>query len=156
VFIKDPDPYMRGVAGEALCLLGNPEGIPALLESDMHNLSGLFRLNLFRQPPVWQALSKKKMRRDLQGWGPHIEELLPQEAGMPVEISVHGREILENWEWERAISCEEGRATLLESLEQLTCEGCQYIVETDRIRVVSHAEALAFWREWWKIQPEKK
>jgi HEAT repeat protein len=155
-FIKDPDPYMRGLAAEALCLLGSREGIPVLLESDMLNASGMVRLNEFRQPSVWQALRQKTLRRNLEGWGPRIEELLAPEVGMPLEISVQGRQVLENGEWDRSISCEEGRPTLATVLEYMRFSGCEYIVEPDRIRVVPHAEALVFWREWWKNQQEKK
>jgi hypothetical protein len=114
----------------------------------MHNV-GVFRLNVFRQPSVWEALRKRGLRRDLEGWGPHIEELLSQEVGMPLGISVQGREILENCEWDRTIPCEDGRATVVESLERLTFMGCQYIVEPDRIRVVSREEAIKFWTAWW-------
>jgi hypothetical protein len=105
---------------------------------------------------VWEDLGKKKLRRDLEGWGAHVEELLPQECGMPLEISVQAREILENWERYRMVSSDMGRRSLLDSLEHECWVGCEYIVEPHCIRVVSRAEADVFWREWWRSQQEKK
>jgi hypothetical protein len=155
-FLKDEVPYVRGIAADALCLLESREGIPVLLEEGMEQK--LTALNKFRQPEVWERLHLKKLKQDLEGRGKEIEEQWSREAGVSFDNSraVEALRLLEVDDWSRILS-NGGRANLWEAMMESALSSYEFILERDRIRIVSRQEALAFWRKWWEsVSPKDR
>lgn len=134
------DPWNGGGPPEGLCRLGMREGVEDLLQS-RHSR---FPLNRLRSPEAWRRLGEGRLTEDLDGTVAERFERIARAAGLKLEIRVvppDGR----HW-----TSARGGQTRLLDALDDTEDLPYTAILEPDRIRVVSEAEAEAFWREWWR------
>ncbi|HLF94707.1 MAG TPA: HEAT repeat domain-containing protein [Planctomycetota bacterium] len=143
---------IRVSAAEGLCHLGSREGVPTLLQ-DWRNL--VF-LNALRQPKLWHALGKEKFTTDGNALKSEYTELLAKEAGRPLEGA---KELTDREEgyllWAgRAdplrMDPSWRRVTIVEGLEMVASPNGSFVLEADRIRILSPDDALNFWTAWWE------
>jgi HEAT repeat protein len=146
------DEDTRVAAGSALTELGTREGIPVLIRQG----SNLTVLNAWRRKDEWKALSR--VRLSLPPRGNTTEALfkeLEKRTGMTVQLPESGKAIwaLEaiNW-WDDVNPCEESVTRILISLERSDVGA---ILEAGTIRLVTHEEALRFWRAWWDAEQKE-
>lgn len=150
--LSDEYREIRVSAAMGLCHLGSYEGVPTLLEDWRH----LAFLNALRQPKVWHALNGKKCTTDGGALKSDYAGILGKESGLFLDgvKELCDREegyilgstpaVPADWEpfWQRL--------TILEGLEMLAAPNCAFVLESDRIRILSPEDALAFWTAWWE------
>jgi HEAT repeat protein len=149
---------IRVSAAEGLCHLGSREGVPTLLQ----NCRNLVFLNALRQPREWHSLWKKTLTIDGHALKSRYSEILEKEGGLPLE---DGKAITEKEEghilWTTRVD-PVGRDTfwrrvsIVEGLEMLVSPNCSFVLEADRVRVLSADDALKFWTAWWDEERSKK
>jgi HEAT repeat protein len=160
--LDDPQVAVRIAAASCLCEFGRSEGVPTILKEcgdprlDWEESPALTFLNALRRPEAWRKLSGKSLAWGLTGdWGLEgprgkILERIASTAGLALELppdAPWAREEDQVQKW-----C--GPTTLPQDLLlMLSSTGFDAIVESDRIRLVPHAEALKLWQQWWQ---EKK
>jgi HEAT repeat protein len=163
--LQDPKVEVRVVAASCLCGLGAVDGVPTIFKDVADpKLTGeegpaLTFLNALRHPEAWRKLASASLAWDLVGsWGLEgsrgkILDRIASGAGLKMDVLpdaewARGDENIQKW-------C--GPTTLPEDLMMLLSgSGYDAIVESDRLRIVPHAEALAFWRAWWTERQQKK
>jgi hypothetical protein len=154
--VGDPDPAVRLRAAEVLAEIGRREGVPTILEQVADDnpqkqvafLRGLDALNALRQPPLYASIREKAYKGRGVGHPREIVERVALHLGLKLEVCAD-----KEAEWKDsgsigfgAVGIEQTLETQLRSHAGLTCA---FILESDRIRLVPPAEALAFWKAWW-------
>lgn len=148
------DPKRRAELAACLLRLGSDKGVPVLLEGG----GNLGALNLLRRKDAWDALSK--LQFPTVAGGVPLETLLTRletQAGLSIDWPV--RAIQPRCGATRALSRgreKAPRTSAFDSLEATLRYGrFEIILEPGKIRIVSHDEALTFWREWHKEEQRK-
>ncbi len=129
------DRIVAAAAATALCALGHREGLAALEP-------GSNALNAMRNPAVWDHLKRTPLDRDLDGTLGEVLEELAVHAVSCVEVEGEGPGALESF---RRVHAESRRRSTLEVLLALDVP---FVLENDRIRIFSPAEARRFWNAW--------
>jgi HEAT repeat protein len=132
-------------AAEALCALGQKEGAA-------HLPNGSPSLNVLRLPAMWDHLSKSVLDRDVEGSGTEILVELGERAGMCAEVSPEASQLPALAPFRRIYSGTRRRSVL----DVLTSFDVDFVLESDRIRVVTPEQARAFWAEWLAESRKKK
>jgi HEAT repeat protein len=145
--VADPDDSARRHAARALCVLGSKRGVPVLLEDPEE----FVYLNALGQPAAWKRLQARSATGTRDGRNRELAEEVARQAGLAVDWSAHltpdqVRELAEkrdaaSWLWE-------ARMSVHEVFRYLLPDSCDFILEAERIRVVTREEAFAFWRAW--------
>jgi HEAT repeat protein len=156
-YLKGATPYIRAMAGEALARLGSDLGVQALLEE--HGIGPrMITLNALRTPDLFHRLEGEGFREDFEGRTPELLEEVSRHLGLKLDLSMRFvEEVLPDtppyflstpWYWlhPQAIDFLDWAASIIDF---------EIILETDRIRVVSREEALAFWKAWWEEREKK-
>jgi HEAT repeat protein len=137
---------------EALCQLGEAAGVPDLLAEKY----ALWTLNALRAKNAWKTLREINISTALRR--PTVQALVErlERENLKIEYmdSVAVRRALET----RLFAPGEELGTLngLRALEMVIFGGASWILESDRIRIVSPEEAGRFWLSWWEEEKKKK
>lgn len=133
--LLEGDRGVAAAAAEALCSLGQREGLASLQP-------GANALNAMRNPAVWDHLKRTSLDRDLDGMLGEVLEELAVHAVSCVEVEGEGPGGLDRF---RRVHAESRRRSTLEVLLALDVP---FVLENDRIRIFSPAEARRFWNTW--------
>lgn len=124
-------------AAAALAALGERDGLAELA-------SGHSALNALRQPAIWDHLSRTMLDKDVEGSGTELLVELAEHAVMCAEIPQECAN-LPALTLFRRIHAGSRHRSALEVLRSLDVE---FVLESDRIRILDADEARAFWTEW--------
>jgi hypothetical protein len=157
---------------EALCRLGSREGIPSLLEGEefpLHrasvadrnndkilwsrsrNISPLHHgrfacLNAVSQPELWQRLENTEIGQ-LEGTRRSILEHLAKEVGLKVDLSNE----LSGWLYGSVRLRHRYNRFFLITLKRILDDSpYAFVLEPDRILILTHDEMIEYWKAWWK------
>jgi hypothetical protein len=146
------DLYQRQTAVTMLCRNGRRDALPIMFASDFDQGYSFpyLELNAVRSPETWKRLRERALDRAVYGTASELTAMIATQAGLVVEGPPQGSSLLPTWqnyhlrlqEWGRPLS-------LLEALERLRHSRWAFVLESDRIRVLSVADAGKFWNEWW-------
>ncbi len=149
-FLRQPGRPQRPGAAVWLCRMGFVDGIGIVLEESREYNS----LNALRHPAAWARLGGRALPMDLEGTTLDVVEAIARHAGLQVEWSDACFEEHETWTWKpQWVRPRLRRVSLRECLETVAGGRFQFVLESDRIRILSRDEALAFWRGWWARDP---
>jgi HEAT repeat protein len=163
--LKDADPGVRGACTEALAavlgekalsqleaLLGRPgpEGQAAALAlcalSEERALQALREpgpaLNALREPALWENLRRTPIERDLEGTLGEVLDAVALHASMCIELDAKDAPDLSAF---RRVHADARRRTALDVLTEL---GVDFVLDGDRIRVMTPARAREHWTPW--------
>jgi HEAT repeat protein len=144
--LEDPVDYVREDAARILCGWGRREGIDVLLES-----SQPFRVNAVRRPEAWKRMASAKFDAPLLGTREEVLGQLAAAAGLRIEFSTKAQQ---SWDLTDPAQAERGQ-TVLEAIEEVQ-EGFSGVLEDDRLRILTPAEAGEALRDWWLAEQAKK
>jgi HEAT repeat protein len=132
-------------AAEALCALGQREGLAELPQ-------GSSSMNALRTPALWDHLRRTPIESDLEGSGAEILSELAERGGMCADLAPECAEqpALASF---RRIAAASRKRSILEALHTFDV---QFVLEPDRIRVLTSDQARAFWSEWLAEQGKKR
>jgi HEAT repeat protein len=130
------EPAPARAAAEALCALGLKDGLPLLSEGNA--------LNAIRTPALWDHLGRTLLDRDAEGTAMELVMDLGERAVMCPEVTPECADQL-NLSGFRRIYAGTRRRTVLEALTLL---GVPFVLDSDRLRVLTPEQAKAFWSEW--------
>jgi hypothetical protein len=144
--------YLRQRAIAMLCRNGLREALPQVFppESAQGYPFPPFELNAVATPDIWKRLGELALKEPVYGTAKELATLIAREAGLSLDGPPAGSPILPTWqnyhqrlqEWGRPLS-------LLEALERLQHTRWTFVLESDRIRVLSPGDAGKFWSDWW-------
>lgn len=134
--LKD-EPVVARAAAEALCALGVKDGLPKLA-------AGSNALNAVRTPALWDHLNRTLLDRDVEGTATEIVMDLGERAVMCPEVSPECGD-LPSMQPFRRIHAATRRRTVLEVLTSLDAS---FVLDSDRLRILTPEQAQAFWTEW--------
>ena len=124
---------LKSAAAEALCALGEREGLSGLPRPGSY-------LNALRRPAQWDHLRRLTLDEDLDGTRGEILDDVALRAVMCVEPTA-GVPLAELCRVDAAAR----KRSALEALEALDVP---FVLEEDRIRVLTPQQANEFWTKW--------
>lgn len=133
--LKDEPPTARSAA-EALCALGLKDGLPLVSEGNA--------LNAVRTPALWDHLNRTLLDHDIDGSTTEIIMDLGERAVMCPEVSPGYADGLSGSDFRRIHVGARRRSVL----EALTLLGVPFVLDSDRLRILTPEQARAFWAEW--------
>lgn len=134
--LADRDPGVRRAAARGLCRAGFREGVPVLLQEET---GSLFVLHALRSPAAWAAL--REARPAGRSEPSTVIQVLWDAVGRPVR-GHPARWVLSSSVLDRSA---------VEIIEGTFHEpGLDALLEKDGLRIVTSAEARAFWAAWWE------
>ena len=125
------DSPLRSAAAEALCALGQREGLSGRPEPGNH-------LNAVRRPAQWDHLRRLAVDDDLEGTAGELLDELAARAVMCVESGVPLTSFRRLY----------GSARKRSALDLILALDIPFVLEEDRIRVLTPEQAAAFWTQW--------
>jgi HEAT repeat protein len=134
--LKD-EPRVAKAAAEALCSLGLKDGLPYLSE-------GSNALNALRTPAIWEHLSRTMLDKDVEGTATEIVMDLGERAVMCPEVSAECSDLPLLQPFRRMFVAPRRRSVL----EALTSLDAPFVLDADRLRILTPEQARAFWSEW--------
>jgi HEAT repeat protein len=134
--LKD-EPAAARAAAEALCALGVKDGLPLLSQ-------GSNALNALRTPALWDHLNRTVLDRDIEGTATELVMDLGERAVLCPEVSPECSD-LPSLQPFRRIHATARRRTVLEALSSLDAP---FVLDSDRLRILTPEQARAFWVEW--------
>jgi HEAT repeat protein len=123
-------------AAEALCALGQRDGLAELPQ-------GCPSMNALRQPAIWDHLSRAVIEKDVQGSGTEILVELAERAVTCADVAPEAHQ--PSLGAFRRIHAAARKRSVLDVLVSLDVD---FVLESDRIRILSPEQAAAFWTEW--------
>jgi len=132
-------------AADALCALGQRDGLAELPQ-------GSPSMNALRTPALWDHLSRTVLDRDLEGSGSEILSDLAERGGMCADLATECADLPSMTSFRR-ISASSRKRSVIDVLQSL---GVEFVLESDRIRVLTPEQARALWAEWLAEQAKKR
>jgi len=132
-------------AADALCALGQRDGLVELPE-------GSSSMNALRTPALWDHLSRSVLDRDLEGSGAEILADLAERGGLCADLATECTELPALTGFRR-ISASSRKRSVLDVLQSFDVE---FVLEPDRVRVLTPEQARVVWREWLAEQGKKR
>ncbi|HEV3026561.1 MAG TPA: HEAT repeat domain-containing protein, partial [Planctomycetota bacterium] len=139
------DPVVARAAAEALCALGWKDGLPLLSE-------GSNALNALRTPALWDHLSRTLLDRDVEGTATEIVMDLGERAVLCPEVSPECGDLPSLQSFRRLFATARHRSVL----EALTSLDTSFVLDSDRLRILTPEQARAFWMEWLASSQRKR
>jgi hypothetical protein len=134
--LRDEKPVARAAA-EALCALGQRDGLSELSQ-------GSNALNALRTPALWEHLGRTALERDLDGTVAEIVMDLGERAVLCPEVGSECVDLPELQVFRRFHGAAR-RRTVLEVLQALQVP---FVLDSDRLRILTPDQARAFWTGW--------
>lgn len=139
----------------ALARMGSTFGVDAMLEADVRVMPDYSTLNALRLPDAWRRLTEETVALSAAESVREGVDRLSRQAGRPV-VFEEGTE-LPDPERRLHFSMVFTRGTVVDLLRAiLSGAGLEFIVESDRIRVLPRSSARLFWLRWWREQGKKR
>jgi HEAT repeat protein len=142
--LKD-DPAVARAAAEALCALGLKDGLAQLSQ-------GSNALNALRTPALWDHLSRTLLDRDVEGTATEIVMDLGERAVLCPEVSPECGDLPSLQPFRRVFATARRRSVL----EALTSLDASFVLDSDRLRILTPDQARAFWMEWLASQKKRE
>src|SRR6185295_13001356 len=101
-------------------------------------------MNALRQPAVWDHLGKSVIDRDVEGSGLDVLVDLGERAVMCADVPPEASKLPALLEFRRIHAAARKRSVL----EVLTSMNLDFVLEPDRIRILTPDQANLFWAEW--------
>jgi len=124
-------------AAEALCALGQRDGLSELPQ-------GSSAMNALRQPAIWDHLGKSVLDKDVEGSGAEVLVDLSERAVMCADIGQEVADLPALTSFRRIFAAARKRSVL----EVLNSLDVNFVLESDRIVILTPDQAKAFWAEW--------
>jgi HEAT repeat protein len=124
-------------AADALCALGQRDGLGELPQ-------GSSSMNALRQPALWDHLGRAAVEKDVDGSGTEVLVELAERVAMCAEIMPEAADRPGMLTFRRVHAASRKRSVL----EILTSLDVDFVLESDRIRILSPDQAKSFWTEW--------
>jgi HEAT repeat protein len=154
------DYRVRTAAASALCELGSYDGVAQLLSDtakidsqrweSVKPTTNLTSLNALRDPDTWSVLSNQKLIGRRVGT---IQELIEGLAGTANMRIVWPKPPVSKVESILQVRSEVlnqgGRRTLIDALHCRKLDDHEIVLEKSCVSILSHDEAVLFWKEWW-------
>jgi HEAT repeat protein len=133
---------LRSTSAKVLCWLGDPDAVGVVFEETRNWIC----LNAIRRPEDWARLTSLPVGGDLRGPRRDVLEALAKKAGKSVDWS----QPWENHGADLAVLCivQGRRKSVAEALREQMPTGIEFVVEEDRIRVISRELSSEFWKTW--------
>lgn len=157
--LADESNFVKIEAAEALCRMGDAAGADVLLKTSsewyllMKRVVPLTAMNALRSPELWSRLADRRIEAPVEGGTVKVLEALAAAAGVALHLPEDDSDDDSSDDpWlERRLSISPAqRPTIVEVLLGIRASGAfDFILEKDALRVVPHAQALRFWKEWW-------
>lgn len=150
-FLASEAPVDRQAAARNLCFLGSRKAAAALLaENDAMSFVGYYPINALRQPERVQQLFAIRFDGDLPGTDRERWKAVAAKLGQPVDVPAdYPGDPGQSYEMSRLWP----RMSVWDVLEGTIGFGrMEFIVEADRIRIVTRATALKFWQDWQTVK----
>jgi HEAT repeat protein len=144
--------YLRSTATSMLCRNGLRDALPLIFSTESVQGYGFpyLELNAVRSPKIWKRLGERALKQPVYGTAKELVTMIANEAGLSVEVPPAGSPVLATWENYHLRLQEWGRPlSLLEALERLQHSRWAFVLEGDRIHVMSPVDARKFWIDWW-------
>jgi HEAT repeat protein len=135
------DAAVSEAAGESLCALGERDGLGALKEG------GAF-LNALQRPALWDHLRRTQMEGDVEGTGREIIEKLAAKAALRVEMPPAGTLGPAEFQALSVFRRFHSRGERRPVLEILNSLGIEFLLESEKIRVLPTLQARRYWGTW--------
>jgi len=142
--LKD-EPMVARAAAEALCAMGIKDGLPLLSQ-------GSNALNALRTPALWEHLSRTILDRDVEGTATEIVMDLGERAVMCPEVSPECGDLPALQPFRRLFATSRRRSVL----EALSSLDAPFVLDSDRLRILTPDQARAFWTEWFAASRKKR
>jgi HEAT repeat protein/predicted RNA-binding Zn-ribbon protein involved in translation (DUF1610 family) len=142
--LKD-DPVVARAAAEALCALGMKDGFSLLSQ-------GSNALNALRTPALWDHLSRTLLDRDVEGTATEIVMDLGERAVLCPEVSPECSDLPSLQPFRRFFAAARRRSVL----EALMSLDASFVLDSDRLRILTPEQARAFWMEWLASQKKRE
>lgn len=145
--LEDPEEVVRVRSADVLCRMGRHEGIEVLLGPVWDTGRMLVSLNALRFPKGWSRLKDGSWKGSEWMNRKNALRRLVADAGGILDMS---EEVERDPFWGTAVHIRK-ESTLVRALEAIL-EGGSWdaILEDKASRIVSHEEALNYWKQWWK------
>jgi HEAT repeat protein len=131
------DTSVSKAAAEALCALGQRDVLGELPQ-------GSSSMNALRQPAIWDHLGRAVVEKDVEGSGTEVLVELAERAVMCAEVLPEAADRPSLLAFRRVHASSRKRSVL----EILTSLEVDFVLESDRIRILSPEQAKSFWTEW--------
>jgi HEAT repeat protein len=131
------DKSVSKAAADALCALGQRDVLGELPQ-------GCSSMNALRQPAIWDHLSRAVVEKDVEGSGTEVLVELAERAVMCAEVLPEAADRPALLAFRRVHASSRKRSVL----EILTSLDVDFVLESDRIRILSPEQARSFWTEW--------
>jgi HEAT repeat protein len=142
--MQDPERSVQLKAASSLCLLGDRRGAPLILEQS-YTLSAL---NGLRKRAAWEALRARPLAQ-LAGDPKRMLEILVMDPKLTLEWPSELSPELSKWAQNGRLILQAGERMDWGTAVDLVLDGkMDFILEEDRLRVLPHAEAIQFWKDW--------
>lgn len=140
--LGDPLYEIRSTTAKTVCWLGDPDAVGVVVEETRNWIC----LNGIRAPEEWEKLRAIPVVDNLRGTRRELLEQLAKKAGKTVDWS----QPWDNRDADLAVpSMVLGRRRgVAETLRDQMPTGIEFVVEADRIRVLSREDAAEFWKAW--------
>jgi HEAT repeat protein len=156
--LEDPVISVRDAAARSLARVGSPEGVPRLLRrSDYTPWYPLYLLNGVRQPDLYSRLSELRFKGPILGSVQQVLDALLKPAGIALDdAAVRGEAWNKFLESPQGFDAHPGCDSVMYALQQLLSDPYDFVLEADRLRIISRDQAPAFWKSWWAEQQKTK
>ena len=126
-------------------MLGLKDGLALLPD-------GSNALNAVRTPAIWDHLGRTVLDKDVEGAPTEIVMDLGERAVMCPEVSPECSDLPSLQPFRRLF----GSARRRSVLEALNSLGVPFVLDSDRLRILTPDQARAFWTEWLASLPKKR
>lgn len=156
--LKDSSTSVKNSAAIALLRLGSTAGVPRIMHNSEYSPWYSFNiLNGARQPELYSRLSEARFARPLRGPVRDVVASLLAPLGIKLDDSgVQG----EAWRKFSAAPASfdptPGHDSAKYVLEMLLDYPFGFVLEKDRLRILTSEQARAFWKAWWADRQGKK
>jgi hypothetical protein len=148
--LRDGERQEMYAAAAALCRLGERDGVELLLGSP----ADLPTLMALRRPEVWSRLAHVPMPCPLPASWRDLCVAIAKVLGLTLEMPPEDL-IWPGWvRLQRVLSDLPAGTTLADNLCCLAAAGAVAIIDGNRLRFVDRFEAVRFWREWLRSNPQ--
>jgi hypothetical protein len=142
--LQDPERSVQLRAASALCLLGDRRGAPFLLEQS-YTLSAL---NGLRNRAAWEVLRARPLSQ-LGGDPKRMMEILVMDPKLALDWPSTLSPELSKWAQNGRSILQAGERMDWGTAVDLVLDGkMDVVLEEDRLRILPHAEAVQFWKDW--------
>jgi len=152
--LDDSSREVRIRVASVICEFGLRDGVPTVLKEFPEEQNGTSRwvdldiLNGVRRQELMRRLSETPFKGRVAGRPPELLRRIEQQTGLTIEATPEERGRLEqlggtDYGWTGL------QMSIREVLRIAMQSGGSFILEKDRIRLLSRSDAAAFWGAWW-------